>query len=104
MVVKEKRGRRRYIAFSVISSRSVGRQEVLSEMSARSDLMRLHAPVIIQYGGNKGIVRCDHAAKEETLRLLRQLRGEPGMEYRVEPLRTSGTLRTLREKYFSERG
>jgi len=103
MVVKEKRGRRRYIAFTVISPQNIGWQELSSEMNDRSASMSLHIPLIIQYEDNKGIVRCNHSEKDETIGLLRGLKGECGREFRIETLMTSGTLRTLREKYFSER-
>ncbi len=89
MVVKSKRGRRRYIVFTIPCD--VGRNDVLAALEPISGSVPEHK-VITSFGG-KAVVRC-----------------EPGNEKRVAEamssawkgsvsLTTSGTLRTVREKY-----
>lgn len=82
MVVKEKRGRRRYVAFS------------LDPGLRRDDLRRaLAAGSVIQCSEGWAIVRC---APSETSLMAESVRSaDPG----AVSLATSGTLKTLREKY-----
>ena len=92
MVVKEKRGRRRYIAFRS----ELGREQMLSALRSKADLKGVRAPKLIQFEGGMGIVRCSPKEKDSVIDLL-------GSLDRTESLLTSGTLRTLRERYDMER-
>jgi len=89
MVVKSVRGRRRYIVYEVPPE--TDRSDVLSKLSVlEGDMPDLR--VITSFGG-KAIVRCspDEIAKvDETMKA-----SYPSCE----SLSTSGTLRTLRDKY-----
>lgn len=88
MVVKSKRGRRRYIAFSVSPEL---RKEALIRAMRQVD--QDSPPYIIQLGGGRAIIRCPPDKREETVAAVS----------RVDPssasLITSGTLRTIREIY-----
>jgi RNase P/RNase MRP subunit POP5 len=92
MVVKEKRGRRRYVAFEtseMIDPETVSRAIITSAVK-----LGVRPPKLIQFEGNRGIVRSLEPEKEATLELMNT------SELRMKTLRTSGTLKTLRERYF----
>jgi RNase P/RNase MRP subunit POP5 len=92
VTVKAKRGRRRYVAFRVADG--------LTHEEGVQALHRLHQAGIgglkvIQYEAGKGIIRCGEPEKDRTIAAMRALAI-------IVPLRTSGTLRTLREEFFPE--
>jgi RNase P/RNase MRP subunit POP5 len=92
MVVKEKRGRRRYIAFEtsdVIDAETVSREIISSAVR-----LGVRPPKLIQFEGRRGIVRSLEPEREATLELI----NSAALPMRT--LRTSGTLKTLRERYF----
>jgi len=93
MVVKEKRGRRRYIAFEV--DRRVSDEDMLTVLAT------LQAQGVkgkmIQFNGVRGIFRCRPQDKDRALALLASRSPD---QFALRTLSTSGTLRTLREKYF----
>ena len=97
MVVKEKRGRRRYIAFAVSPPVPRARLKALLERSAAE--VGVGKPKLIQFDGRKGIVRCGHLDKDGMVEALQRAGGE---EMEITTLRTSGTLRKLRQRYFEE--
>jgi RNase P/RNase MRP subunit POP5 len=97
MVVKEKRGRRRYIAFE--TDRQASDEEILSFFTSTLSPKGIKAPKMIQFDGRKGIFRCPPVDKE---RILRALEGRPDLPLKLITLSTSGTLKTLREKYFPD--
>jgi RNase P/RNase MRP subunit POP5 len=99
MVVKERRGRRRYIAFR--TGRSVPTEELLAALNSIFALRGVRTPKLIQFDGSMGIVRCSHGDKEAVIEALAQ-RG--GGDLPIITLSTSGTLRTLRERYFPNKG
>jgi len=87
MVVKEKRGRRRYIAFTMHPG--------ITKESLISSLRRLcgDPPYVVQCGEGWAIVRCSPNDVDETVGLVRL--ADPSSV----SLKTSGTLRTLRNTY-----
>jgi RNase P/RNase MRP subunit POP5 len=92
MVVKEKRGRRRYVAFE--TSEVIDAETVSREIISSAVRLGVRPPKLIQFEGRRGIVRSSEPEKEATLDLLN------GAELPMKTLRTSGTLKTLRERYF----
>lgn len=103
MVVKEKRGRRRYIAFEVLSDKPVSLDELRSVLRAESRHCNIDPPKIIQYENQRGIVRCQHTEKERVIEFLNNIKREGGL-FSIKTLRTSGTLRKLRKLYFQPKG
>jgi RNase P/RNase MRP subunit POP5 len=85
--VKEKRGRRRYIAFTV--SAELTKETLISALRSVCS----EPPYVIQCGEGWAIVRCSPAAAETTISRMRL--ADPSSS----SLRTSGTLRTLRDLY-----
>ena len=88
MVVKSKRGRTRYIAFSVSPDQ---RKESLVK-SFRS-VSANYSPYIIQCTSGKAVIRCSPADREEVVRIMSA--ADPASV----PLMTSGTLRKIRKEY-----
>ncbi|NYT11737.1 MAG: hypothetical protein GKC03_04200 [Methanomassiliicoccales archaeon] len=100
MVVKDKRGRRRYIAFVLTQGGPITKSGLITLLREASREYRIEEPRVIEFDGTKGIVRCGHLLKEETLAILGSFsERKDGIE--VKTLSTSGTLRKLREQYFN---
>lgn len=95
MVVKEKRGRRRYIAFR--AEPKLSDAELLAMLNAILSPRGIKIPKVIQFDGSMGIIRCSPPDKERVVAALAE-GSDP--RARIETLSTSGTLLTLREKYF----
>ena len=89
MVVRDKVGRNRYVAFVVAPP--VERSRLTAAL--RDGPVRL---LLVEYDGGRGLVRCAHTAKEETIAFLNALRIGPAQ---VRTTGTSGTIRKAREKY-----
>jgi len=98
MVVKDKRGRRRYIAFTVCAETTTSKGQLLYKLRERSSQMGIDEPRLVQFDGEKGIIRCPHVLKDEMIEMMNSLNGE--MEIRT--LATSGTLKSLRDRYFQD--
>lgn len=92
MVVKQKRGRRRYVAFE--TSEVIDAETVSREIISSAVRQGVRPPKLVQFEGQRGIVRSSEPDKEATIKLL----NEAGLPMKT--LRTSGTLKTLRERYF----
>jgi RNase P/RNase MRP subunit POP5 len=87
MVVKSKRGRRRYIAFS--TSPDVTKESLIRGFRS----IAADPPYIVQCASGMAILRCSPDKREETASVMSL--ADPSSV----PLRTSGTLRTLRDEY-----
>jgi RNase P/RNase MRP subunit POP5 len=94
MVVKERRGRRRYVAFEVTSEELLGAEALLSSMRSLSEGRKV--PKLIQFDGHLGVVRCDLRELAWTKELVVGAGARLGSSLRT--LSTSGTLRSLRER------
>lgn len=95
MVVKEKRGRRRYIAFRTEHKITDG--ELLAMLNAALTPKGIKVPKVIQFDGRMGIIRCSPPDKEKVVAAFTE---PASTRCAIETLSTSGTLLTLREKYF----
>ena len=90
MIIKSKRGRRRYIAFSTEMSTY---EEMMHSLGSALRGAGIDSFKLIQYDGSKGIVR---VRREEAL-------GLPTEGLKITTLAASGTLRTLRERFFPQK-
>jgi RNase P/RNase MRP subunit POP5 len=97
MVVKEKRGRRRYIAFEA-SSATAANEQMFSALQALFNQSGQRMPKLIQLEGNLGIVRCLEPEMKTVVDTLNQSIGEEEREVRFRTLCASGTLRALRAR------
>ncbi|RLF32174.1 MAG: hypothetical protein DRM98_04325 [Thermoplasmata archaeon] len=53
---------------------------------------------IVKLNGQKGIVRCDHIEKENTINLLNSIREVSSTKVEIKTLKTSGTIKTFKRK------
>jgi RNase P/RNase MRP subunit POP5 len=97
MVVKEKRGRRRYIAFEV-SGANASNGALYSALQALFNRAGQRMPKLIQVEGNLGIVRCLEPEMKGVIDTLNGRIGEGEREITFRSLCTSGTLRALRSR------
>jgi len=84
MVVKEKRGRRRYIIFS---GKGVSKKEIYDIIKSSDMDLKL-----VFKEGEYFIIRCPHTDKERVINLFMKKGGE-----RIRSLKTSGTIKKLKE-------
>ena len=54
---------------------------------------------LIRFEGQKGIVRCNHIEKENTIKLLKSIKNISSHKVEIETLGTSGTIKTLMRKH-----
>jgi ribonuclease P/MRP protein subunit POP5 len=102
MVVRERTGRVRYVAFRVVAPRPLARGDFLAALrQASADRPDAPRPRLVLFDGRRGLVRCRHTAKDATIALLRGLREVGDQALVVETLGTSGTIRRARKKYLS---
>jgi len=97
MVVKAKRGRRRYIAFSVASASPPSPEELLAAFRAACTSPSDRVPKLIQFDGRTGIVRCLETERKATMELLLRVGGRD-RALTLRTVSTSGTLKALRER------
>ncbi len=96
MVVKAERGRRRYVVFKVIDG-PVSSDALLRHVNHAMASASLKPLKLIQFNGTMGIIRSQGQDKDKVLAALNA--SFPG-SISIVTLRTSGTIRTLREGYF----
>ena len=90
MVVKSKRGRRRYIAFE--TKQKMSDDELIGCLRTHFAGAAMAMPKIIQFNGNRGIVRVNGTNVDKARTLMNN--------NELKTLLTSGTLLTIRERYF----
>lgn len=95
MVVRDKVGRNRYVAFVVAPP--VDKPRLVSALKSAPGPDR---PWLIEYDGARGLVRCAHTAKDATIEFLNALRVGAS---RIRTIGTSGTIRKAREKFLARR-
>ena len=86
MVVKDVRGRRRYIAFRV--SPGTGKTILINRLQTQTSKV----PYVVQCENGLAILRCEPSEMESTVALM--LSVDPSWT----SILTSGTLKTLRDK------
>ena len=105
MTVKDRIGRRRYIAFRIEtpSTRFFSRDDVINALHRRASGMkeRIKTPHLTVFDAARGIgvVRVKHTDKDRAIDLLNSIKKVDGREIKMVTLRTSGTIKTLRERY-----
>jgi len=88
MVVKSKRGRVRYIVFDVPSD--LRKDILIRDVNSIGPEGLVY---VVQCTGGKAMVRCTPKNKEEAMRIMSQIAPS------CVSLMTSGTIRTIRERY-----
>jgi RNase P/RNase MRP subunit POP5 len=55
---------------------------------------------LTRFDGEKGVIRCFHTAKQDSIHLLKSITKIGNTLVTIEPIGTSGTMKTLLQKYF----
>ena len=106
MVVKDRVGRSRYIAFEVSSSEDIRTGDLIATIRKavdKYDDAESIRPWVIMFVKGKGIARCSHTAKDECINLLRSIKSIGGNAVQIRTLGTSGTVKGARKKYLEGR-
>ncbi|MFQ5986098.1 MAG: Rpp14/Pop5 family protein [Thermoplasmata archaeon] len=100
MVVKERVGRNRYIAFRIEGGEDLQAGEVKAALTEASWHEPKEArPWLVRFRTGAGIVRVSHLHKDTALRLLRSLQRIAARRVTVRTLGTTGTVRRAIRKY-----
>ena len=109
IIVNETR-RHRYIYFVVKSPN----KQLNIEKSEINNVIRLQCKYLfnkncenmgirlINFNGKKGIVKCNHTEKENTIKLLNSIKNISLNEVDTKTISTSGTIKTLIKKYINK--
>ncbi len=57
---------------------------------------------LISFNGKKGVVKCSHTEKENTIKLLNSIKKISLNEIYIRTIGTSGTIKTLIKKYIND--
>lgn len=105
MVVKDKLGRRRYIAFEIDSERSIARRDLIATIRSAAKSNKLNTsmrPWLAKYSKNKGLLRCQHKYKNEAIRFLTAIHHIKAHPVIIRTTGTSGTIRCATRKYLKK--
>lgn len=102
MVVKDRIGRRRYIAFEIISDKIVPRNEVVKMIRKEfAHRYRSVKPWLTRYNNNQGLLRCLHTGKNEAIRILNSVKQIGKINVEIKTTGTSGTIKAAVRKYLT---
>jgi hypothetical protein len=90
VVVKSKRGRRRYVLFAISSG--ITKPSLIGRLKNNVSEGR-EPPYVVQCIPGMAIIRCAPEEKDDLISLMERT------DRNAESILTSGTLRTIREKY-----
>lgn len=97
---KVARGKWRYIAFSVEADGPISRRDLVGALldagrgSPIGDSFRLTV-----FERDIGILKVPHIRKDDAITLIRSVSTVRGVPCKLEPLKTSGTIRKLKKQY-----
>ena len=91
MVVKQNRGRKRYILFTHSVSKNQINRFLNDHCKELNDKIRLK---LMKYDSKRGIVRVDHNFAKQA----REILNRNGTEMKIQTVRTSGTLKGLEKE------
>ncbi|MDH3365840.1 MAG: hypothetical protein OEM29_07575 [Thermoplasmata archaeon] len=100
MTGKAARGKWRYIAFQVDCERNISRRDfvgTLLDIGRGSPVRDSFKLTVFERG--LGILKVPHRLKDDAIALLGSVVSVNGVRCEVTTLKTSGTIRTLKERY-----
>jgi len=106
-IIKEGR-RRRYIGFFVSSPKKIffEKQDMLRVLRKQCTILynknfKEMGLFLTKFNENKGILRCKHTEKNNTIDLLRSINKIGPEKVEIETLGTSGTIKSLEKKHMN---
>jgi RNase P/RNase MRP subunit POP5 len=105
-IIKEGR-RRRYIGFKINSPAKnfrIKKDEIINEINIQCKTLynkncRDLGIFVVRFDKDKGIVRCNHIEKDNTIKLLTSIDNISSVKVNIETLGTSGTIKSLIRKH-----
>ena len=91
MVVKQNRGRKRYILFTHCTTKNQVNRFLNDRCKELNGKIRLK---LMKYDSKRGIVRVDHKLAKQA----REIMNRNGTEMKIQTVRTSGTLKGLEKE------
>ncbi len=91
--------RSRYMIFEVESDMELKMGAMVSLLNKAGKNFNMVAPRLIEFNGYLGIVRFPHDKKEVVIRLLKSMSDLADFPLEVSTLRTSGTIKKLRQEF-----
>jgi RNase P/RNase MRP subunit POP5 len=97
--------RKRYVGFIITSQKKVSRKQMIRSIQTNCHHL-FHNPCktygiyLTRFTGKKGIIRCYHTAKNETIKLLQSITQIDDIPVSIETIATSGTIKSLLRKHF----
>jgi RNase P/RNase MRP subunit POP5 len=104
MPAKDKKPRKRYIAFKVNAPCEISRKDFISairkKVTDQNQWERVE-PWLTVFENNEGILRCIHKARDEAVEILTSIKniGMENVKITVETLGTSGTIKKAKLRY-----
>jgi RNase P/RNase MRP subunit POP5 len=99
--------RQRYIGFIIKSSgKPVTKYQMIGALKKQCSQVfdrgcRDLGIYVVRFDGRKGIVRCNHVEKENTIKLLRSIDYISSQQVEIITVGTSGTIRSLVKKHMN---
>jgi RNase P/RNase MRP subunit POP5 len=101
VAVKDKIGRRRYIAFEIISDKNISRNDAVGMIRKEfKPYFNSVKPWLTRYRNNKGLMRCAHTGKNDAIRVLNSVKQIGKADVEIKTTGTSGTIKAAMRKYF----
>ncbi len=95
----------RYIAFAIGCDSEVQRGDFLNALMINARGTQLGGAFrITVFENNFGILKVPHTLKDEAIRVLKSVEHVKSSECKVDTLKTSGTIKTLKQNYSSRLG
>jgi RNase P/RNase MRP subunit POP5 len=95
----------RYVAFEIVGAPVIARNDFLDSLMKTSRATQLQNSFrITVFENNFGILKVPHTLKEEAIRVLSAMDRVGLFQCEVRTLKTSGTIKTLKDKYQSRIG
>jgi RNase P/RNase MRP subunit POP5 len=103
MVVKQKVGRKRYIAFEIIALRTISKNWIIKVVrKAFGKASEGINPWIVKYRNNKGLLRCAHIKKQDAIKILTSINKINDIDIKIRTIGTSGTIKCATRKYLDK--
>jgi len=99
--------RHRYVGFTIKSSKtSIEKSEIIKEIRKQCKHIfnkdcRDMGIYLIRFGGVKGVVKCNHVEKENTIKLLKSINTINSEAVEIDTVGTSGTIKALLKKHLN---
>lgn len=98
--------RKRYVGFIINCEQKISRKQMIQSIQTNCYHLfhtscKTYGMYLTRFTGKKGIVRCYHTAKTETITLLQSITQIENTLVSIKTIGTSGTIKSLLKKHFN---